>query len=303
MRDEKFVETLCAICETAEFDREIYRANLDDSSSSYDVFSARRTPDRRHYRMVQCQNCGLVRSNPIFDDLSIAGLYAGSHFTYDEEATFAAQTYIRYLKNALHHLGHAKARLLEIGCGNGFFLKEAKAIGVDEVYGVEPSHEAVEKSGDLEEQIYVGMFESNIYPANYFDLICAFQVFDHIAKPNPFLANVRHYLKQGGLALFINHDIGSLAAFLLGERCPMIDVEHTYLYNRMTLRKIFEKNNMEVLDVFSVSNSYPLNYWMKLAPFPSPVKNFLMDKLEDSDLGRLPCRLSVGNIGIIARKN
>lgn len=227
--DLNLVKTLCAICETDSYDKVIYASNFNSQSLSFDVFSARRLPDGCHYRVVQCQKCGLIRSNPILDENELAHLYAGSHFNYERESSFAAQTYASYLKKIFKH-GNTDIKLLEIGCGNGTFLSMARAMGIKEVCGVEPSQEAVENSGDLRSCIRVGMFKPGIYPENHFDVICAFQVFDHISQPNLFLNQCRQYLRNGGLALFINHDIGSLLSKVLGERCPMVDIEHTYLY-------------------------------------------------------------------------
>jgi len=295
------IKTLCAICDTDRFDKVVYPANFDYASLSSDLFSARRLPDRCHYRIVRCRNCGLVRSNPIVEEKALEALYQGSHFHYEREAAFAAESYLRYLKRVLKHF-HGKIKLLEVGCGNGFFLKKANALGL-EAYGIEPSHEAVEKAGELRANIHTGMFRGGIYPNHSFDIICAFQVFDHISRPNEFLCQCQAYLKRGGLTLFINHNIGFWLAKWLGENCPMIDVAHTYLYDTSTLKKIFQKNGFEVLEIFGVTNNYPLSYWLKLMPLRKKAKDILLSYVQNSKLGRLPLKMRLGNMGIIARSH
>lgn len=299
-----FVETKCALCETDAHDRRLYEANFKRGDLNYEVFSARRLPDRLHYRIVRCHACGLVRSNPILADEELAKLYRGSHFTYQIESAYAAETYGYYFQKALKYVSTSteKIRLLEIGCGNGFFLKKAQALGIQEVFGVEPSQQAVEEAGGLKSRIHVGMFGPGVYPEGWFDMICVFQVLDHISQPNEFLKDCGKYLRGGGAVLFINHDIGSWPARLLAEACPMIDIEHPFLYNRLTFQKIFRKNNFEVLKVFRVANRYSLAYWLRLAPLPKGMKRSLIGQFEKLKIGSLPVKLAVGNMGIIARK-
>ena len=298
------IQTKCAICDTDTYDRDLYPANFDPAVLTAEIFSARRMPDRLHYRIVRCQNCGLVRSNPILNEGTLGRLYAHSFFTYAKESIYAAQTYLAYFKKILGCIPCTKKeiRLLEIGCGNGFFLKAVHSLGIQEVCGVEPSEDAVSQAGEFSRHIHCGMFGRDIYPQEYFNIICAFQIFDHISQPNDFLATCMKYLKKGGTAFFINHDIGSFPARILGRHCPMIDIEHTFLYDKVTFPRIFLKNKFEVLKVFSVANRYPFSYWLKLAPVSISFKNGLLREISKSRIGNLSLTLRLGNMGILARR-
>src|ERR1017187_1719589 len=136
--------TRCAICETESNATEIYPASHDPSSFSPATFSARRIPDRVHYRMVRCNNCGLVRSDPVADPALIAELYARSTFDYANEAKPLQRTYGRYLKKLGKDVTNHS--LLEIGCGNGFFLEQALRQGYGDDWGVEPRRGATESA-------------------------------------------------------------------------------------------------------------------------------------------------------------
>jgi 2-polyprenyl-3-methyl-5-hydroxy-6-metoxy-1,4-benzoquinol methylase len=300
------IATQCAVCETDSADREVYSASLGADAATRERFSARRTPDRVHYRMVRCENCGLLRSNPILSDDELARLYGESSMTYEEELGFARRTYGRYLQRSIAafspNLDLSSARLLEIGCGNGFFLEEAAALGFGEVTGVEPSREAVEMAPpSIRGRIVNDIFRDDLFPREHFDVICAFQVFDHLAHPNAVLKSCRTALRPGGVALFINHDVGAWTNRFLGERSPVIDIEHIYLFDTQTMPRIFEKNGFEVLDVFPVENSYPLHYWMKMAPIPAGWKEKVIPALQQSSLGRREIAWKAGNLGLVAR--
>lgn len=302
--DQELIETKCAICQMSAADKELYPANFKPTDLTPEVFSARRLPDRLHYRIVRCQECGLVRSNPILKEEALSALYAKSRFTYEQESLFAADTYAHYFHQALLHIIRPlnEMTLLEVGCGNGFFLEKARMLGLREIFGVEPSQHAVEQAGEVKKRIHNGMFTSGLYPNEHFDIICVFQVFDHINQPNEFLSTCHRYLKRNGILLMINHNIGALTARLLGRKCPMIDIEHPFLYDKKTFRKILEKNQFNIVRLFDVDNCYPLSYWLKLAPLPNAFKSGLTKTIEKSFLAKLPVKMRLGNMGMIARK-
>jgi SAM-dependent methyltransferase len=293
--------TSCAICLTETHDQELYAANFRSEDLNPEVFSARRLPDRLHYRMVICRQCGLMRANPVLSSHALSVLYAQSQGHHPQLSQAAADTYGYYFQENFPHFSF-QGRVLEIGCGQGSFLKVLMQQNCDQVHGVEPSHEAVEQSGDLKGLIFNGMFSSGIYPQAYFDVICAFQMFDHLADPKQFLKDCRDYLKPQGNLFLILHNIKALPARILGSFCPMIDIEHPILYNPDTIVKILEANGFDVQKEFSVLNRYPLRYWLQLTPMPRAVKRPLLDFLQKGPIGNIPVTLGVGNMGIIARK-
>lgn len=293
--------TQCAICETDAWDRELYAGRLVTDAATYSRFSARRQPDRVHYRMVQCGKCGLIRSDPVLPEEELARLYGGSAFNYEDESVCARLTYTQYMRESLPLLKE-RARILEIGCGNGFFLEKALELGFAEAYGVEPSREAVELAPPaLRLRIKNELFQEGLYPEAWFSMICGFQVLDHLTHPNEALRACRKLLRPGGGVLFINHDVGAWTNRLLGVRSPIVDIEHIYLYNKKTMAQIFGKNGFEVLRVFSVRNAYPLAYWFKMAPMPEWFKARLLPMVKRSRYGKWVVPLHAGNLGILAR--
>jgi hypothetical protein len=55
--------TCCAVCSTEGNSTVLYSANFSPEDFSPAVFSARRLPDRIHYRLVRCNSCGLDDSS------------------------------------------------------------------------------------------------------------------------------------------------------------------------------------------------------------------------------------------------
>lgn len=294
--------TTCPICNTTDNDHHLHDANFSPQDLSPEIFSARRLPDRIHYRMVRCKQCGLVRSNPIADPALLAELYLRSEFTYGSQIADLITTYSRYLQH-LERFGVNKERFLEIGCGNGFFLSEARAQGYGDVRGVEPSADAVAKATDAERQhIVCDIMRPAIFPPASFDVICLFQVFDHISDPSYTLKACADILRPGGLILFVHHNIDAFSARILGSLSPIVDIEHTFLYSPKTLALLCRECGLQCVDSGTVFNTYSISYLVHLLPIPEKLKKQVMLAVDNTSLGRLRLRVPLGNMYLIARK-
>jgi SAM-dependent methyltransferase len=296
------VPTHCAICETEGNARELYPANFDDEAFNADVFSARRLPDMVHYRIVRCNQCGLVRSDPIIDQETLKNLYLHSSLTYSKDIPNLRRTYGKYLRKMDQYATHKKS-FLEIGCGNGFILEEALSQGFTNVFGVEPSQSAVEQAHPLvKEFIYNDIMRPGLLMQTV-DAICMFQLFDHIPNPNEFLATCFDTLQPGGLILCFNHNVIAVSARLLGKKSPIIDIEHTFLYEPETIRKLFEKNGFKVMEVGAAWNYVNLLGVVRLFPFPRSMKTKVLSFLERTpQIGQRVMPVPLGNLYIIAQR-
>ena len=302
MESPSLSSTRCAICNTPGNAAELYSANFDLLALNPVVFSARRLPDQIHYRLVKCNTCGLVRSDPIAPPEVLAKLYQQSTFTYTEEVANLKRTYGHYLAELVTY-GAQKKALLEIGCGNGFFLEEALAQGYQHVQGVEPSQEAVlGASSTVRPNILCDIVRPGLFVPEQFDVVCMFQVLDHIPDPGILLEECFKVLKSGGLVLCLNHNVESWSARLLKDRSPIIDIEHTYLYSPATLSRLFEVYGFNVRRVGPVYNRYTLYYLVRLVPLSMILKSWLLQLLKGSLLGCIRMSVPLGNIYIAAQK-
>lgn len=295
-------KTQCAICQKITPVKVLYKQNFSLRDINENIFSARRPPDGLHYRIAKCCRCGLVFSNPVLPGTAVDRLYGKSKITYGEQIADLVETYGFYLKE-LEGYGIIKDRLLEIGCGSGFLLSEAKRQGYEEVFGVEPSKDAIKKAPrQIRENIRESIFKWNLFPKNYFNVICFFQTFDHVSDPNKFLRACYKMLRPGGYILALNHNASSFQALILGEKSPIIDIEHTYLYDLRTMRIIFEKNNFQTIVLKPAVNINSLSYLVYLMPLPKVVKKYALSLLKKSRIANLKFRIRIGNLIIIAKK-
>lgn len=297
------INTLCLLCGSNHYSRLLFPVAFQESDINKKTFSARRKPDSVHYALWKCDRCGLVYSNPVLASDNLKKLYQESNLSYNEQISYLKKDYGNLLKKAILNLPK-KENFLEIGCGNGFMLTEAKKLGFKGFFGVEPSKEAVDKANcEIRDKITLNFFQKGQFKNNFFDLVCFFQTIDHILEPNTFLADVYNILKPGGKVICVCHNTDFIGAKIFKEKWPIFDIEHIFLFNKNNLSAIFDKAGFKVVETADFANTYPLSYWLYLLPIPEKIKKRMIDLLSLTRLMDFPVKLSAGNIFLIAEKS
>lgn len=293
------IQTPCAICGSYKDYKILYKKNFSEKDLTAAVFSARRLPDGSHYQIVKCNKDGLVRSDPIFEEEKISRLYKESKLTYEEEVKNLEKTYLEALNYVLPVISK-EDNILEIGCGNGFILSELYHKGYKRCFGIEPSRDAVKKANkDIKGNIVTDILRPGVFKLKKFKLIFFFQTLDHVPNPNQFLKECYKLLEKGGFILAFNHNIDSLSSKLMGEKSPIIDIEHTFLYSPQTNQMLFKKNKFSPLKIYSPTSTISLKHLFWLFPLPKILKKRFISK---SIFKKINVRLKLGNLCIIAQK-
>jgi len=123
-------------------------------------------------------------------------------------------------------------KLLDIGCGYGFFLKEMKLRGW-QVEGVEVSQTGRQYARDKWGiNVYSQPVEDIDIPENSFDVITMFYLIEHVSNPLALLKKVNRILKPGGLIL-LRWPHSTPIVRLLGPLSRKLDLYHTpyHLYD------------------------------------------------------------------------
>src|SRR6266404_5432991 len=108
------------------------------------------SPYSAHYRIMQCEGCGLLFSDPIMDKDGVSILYQGlseTNVTPGEEDN-VRRTMAGYYGLAAPYLP-GRDRILDVGCDIGLLLEVARQDGFRELHGIEPVPAARQQSASL----------------------------------------------------------------------------------------------------------------------------------------------------------
>ncbi len=286
----------CPVCDSGPDRTALFvDETVDPARINAFSFASRKEPEYMSHRMVRCQVCDLVYVDtpPRQDELAHA--YHQAEYDSSEEANDAALAYIQAIAPTLARLPD-KGRALEIGTGTGVFLEHLQRAGFKHLHGVEPSRAAIasapaHRQAWIRESIFV---EEDFEPAS-FDLVCCFMTLEHVLDPGQIARSVMRLLRPGGAFVTVTHDYRSLVNRAMGQRSPIIDIEHMQLFSKPSARELFERCGYQDISVVDFANRYALSYWMRLMPLPAPLKRATTAALSGIGLGRLKVSLNVGN--------
>ena len=196
--------------------------------------------------VVQCTGCGLQLTNPQPSDAELAAIYGPNYVLVENDPTGEAMVLRSKRATADHYLDVLAAagvpprgQLLEIGCGQGNFLRQAANRGFD-VTGVEYSQFACERAREnlegrgrvLQGEIGILSAESGAY-----DVCVLCDVIEHVRDPVAFLRAIVRLLRPGGVLLVVTPSLASWSARVLGSRWMEYKAEHLFYYAPDTLRR------------------------------------------------------------------
>lgn len=295
------IATKCPICESLANAVPVYPSNVDETSFSTEIFSARRLPDRRHYQWVRCNKCTLLRSDPVLD-VDLEKLYVESTFDYSTEVDGLKKTYFNLVKKALGGKNFKKS-IFEVGGGNGFFLEAAKDGGFASVAGVEPSTEAINAArADIKPHMIASMMKTGVLADNSFEVGTMFHTLDHLTDPVSTLKDCADALQKGGVFVVAVHNERSWSARLMGERSPIIDVEHTHLYTRKSGEALFKKIGFTDVRSGAYNNHYSLAYILHLIPISRTFRKRVLESPIGTLLSKIKVVVPLGNMWVAGTK-
>jgi 2-polyprenyl-3-methyl-5-hydroxy-6-metoxy-1,4-benzoquinol methylase len=91
-------------------------------------------------------------------------------------------------------------RILEIGCGNGYFLEYLRAYGYTNVVGIDIITQAIADSGNRCNYLLYRMDGHQMaFDSEYFDVVVLAHVMEHSPLPHVMIREISRVLKKGGL--------------------------------------------------------------------------------------------------------
>ncbi len=237
-------------------------------------FEYRTSPDE--FLAVRCRRCRLVYLNPRPADDEAERIYPDDYHAFQfRPAEFGLVYRIRRRLEARRLLRWCRglptdARILDVGCGDGFHLGLLKEFGKPgwELEGVDADMRAVAPARASGLTIHLGSVEEIDLPASAYHLILMVMTVEHLADPLETIRSVARLLVPGGRLVVVTDNARSPDFALFGGRHwgGFHFPRHTYLFDKGTLAELGAAAGLAVeriaTAVSPVNWVYSLRNWL-----------------------------------------
>jgi 2-polyprenyl-3-methyl-5-hydroxy-6-metoxy-1,4-benzoquinol methylase len=198
--------------------------------------------------ICRCRACGLVRTEPQLTPQELEPYYAEQYWGGIQAADERWIRRDQRFRTAFLHRFRNEGRLLDVGCGLGFFLRALDPRRWDR-HGVEPMpvpyREAARSLGS--ERIVNADLLAAGFPSAQFDAITFWDSLEHLPNPRAILDEAARLLRPGGIVLMGLPNFGSYQARHFGQDWFALSLpHHLYHYTRETLARLLEKSGFRV---------------------------------------------------------
>lgn len=126
-------------------------------------------------------------------------------------------------------------RILDMGCGAGYFLEEAARRGW-EAYGTNFGERPLELSRGRGFTVVQAPISTETFPAGHFDVVTSFEVVEHLRDPIAEAQTLSRLLRVGGLLYCTTPNFDALTRRLVGPSWSVIEYpEHLIYFTGETL--------------------------------------------------------------------
>lgn len=220
------------------------------------VCSGELRPASRYPGLLQCTHCKFITADTELGHDDLKALYGHDYFhgeeygDYIEEREALSANFESRLKDLISIPSVSRSsKLYEVGCAYGFFLDLARQ-HFSTVAGIDISDDAISYARQtLGLDVTSGDFldsEMAFRP----DLICMWDVIEHLMHPDRVIARASEVLAPGGHICITTGDIGSLVARIRGPHWRMVHPPtHLHYFTRSTMEKLLVNNGFTLVSV------------------------------------------------------
>ena len=219
----------------------------------------------------ECFECDLHFLDTWDNVEAVKKLYEGDNYIFAHNIDPKAKQELKFdeyqnrLNQIMPFLSKDKS-VLEVGCGDGKFLKLLKP-HVGEVEGVElspPQVELLRKEGFTCYDIMIDELESN----KQYDVVCMYALLEHVPNVQSFLQHLKSLVKPGG-HIFIevpNRKNVLINGFSIEEfKSHYYRPVHLYYFTPKSLGKVLEKAGFKFkIETFQQASITNLFHWLFL---------------------------------------
>jgi 2-polyprenyl-3-methyl-5-hydroxy-6-metoxy-1,4-benzoquinol methylase len=212
--------------------------------------------NNQEYKRYECPNCDVhwwepLKIIPEFYENEGIGYCIAFHERVGTRLLEHHKAFFKYFPSSV------RGKLLDVGCGDGRFLKYAKEQGF-EVWGIDFDKKSVENvkrslgiytvfAMSLEE-FYEYAKEKNLK----FDVITFFEVLEHQDKPREFLEMVKGLLKEGGYIAGSVPNRESMFVKIIRDNHGDYPPHHFLRFSKSSLEKTLNFSGFKDVEVYKL---------------------------------------------------
>lgn len=213
------------------------------------------TVTQERFQIVSCKSCGFKFTNPRPDQNEIGEYYkAESYISHTNTSKgFIAKIYHAVRKftlkgklNLISSLYPQKGKLLDVGCGTGMFLNEARENGW-KVNGIEPDSGARQ----IAEKVNKVTIRTEIltsFQSEQFNIITMWHVLEHVHLLNETVDWLKGRLSENGYLIVAVPNHESKDADIYKQQWAAYDVpRHLYHFSQKSMRQLFEQRGFRLV--------------------------------------------------------
>ena len=202
---------------------------------------------KNNFNIVICNNCGFIYVNRVPSRSYLNNFYRNFDYHDIKKAEIVIRRDAQRSLQKIDQFVTKPVKLLDVGCGRGFFLDEARKRGW-EVSGIDYSNRVINYATNflklIAQRANIFTFKSK----QKFDVVTLNQVIEHVSNPNKLIKQCYRLLKSTGIIYIATPNISSISAKIAKENFDyIIPPEHLGFFNNKTLSLVLIQNGFRVL--------------------------------------------------------
>lgn len=230
---------------------------------------------KQGYSVIDCELCGFKHLSPLPSLKTIANYYKNKYYQKTQpqllnprkeviDYDWKKLAYTDLNETLNKHIKSKTKRIVDIGCGNGFFLRFMKENGWD-VFGIESSQTAYRHAKNFGYDVFNGEMSQFVRKNRniFFDAVNLSYILEHVRNPIKLLKDCKKIIKKSGIiCIETPNDFNPLQLQLqrLGKPQWWISIpDHINYFNFNGLEKILHELGFKII---SKSTSFPMEIFM-----------------------------------------
>ncbi len=230
------------------------------------------------FDVIECKACGFKHVIPIPSSNELNKFYKKKYYEQERKKNYFGKQksqldwwdkIFEERCESFENILNKKGKILDIGCGPGFFMQKARSMGW-EVLGIEPSIKASNyaiKNLNLDVvNCDLELIDENNKKLKEIDVVYTHGVLEHMRNPRSFFDFGNKVLSKGGVIFFsVANDYNPFQKILKEYKdFPawwLVPPEHINYFNTKSARCITEQSGFEIV---SLITTFPIDMFLMM---------------------------------------